>query len=73
MVVGRNGVNGVPARPLVEEAIKGALELVTSQYLPTVVPIVRTTNRPDLLVKKTKNVERALAPQVHYHRAVTNS
>ena len=65
MVVGRNGMNGVPAQPLVEEAIKGVLGPVTSPYLPMGVPIVRTTNRPDLLMKKTKNVEKALAPQVH--------
>ena len=65
MVAGQNGVNGVLAQPLVEEVIKCVLGPATSQYLPTVVPIVRTTNRPDLSVKKTKNVERALAPQVN--------
>ena len=41
MVVGRNGVNGVPAQPLVEAVIKCALGLATSQFLPMEVPTVR--------------------------------
>ena len=44
MVVGRSGVNGVLVQLRVAEGTECDLGLVTSLYLPMVVPIVQTTS-----------------------------